>query len=96
MCGGVLVVLAAVVGDCGVGPPSSAGSASALPANPNKCDSTEANDMEAAAVSASSADHGAYPEDEGQVPVDELARRQGERPIKSVDELAPRRHLQDR
>jgi hypothetical protein len=48
----------------------------------------EANDMEAAAMSASSADHGAYPQDEGQLPVEELARRQGVRPIKSVDELA--------
>lgn len=44
--------------------------------------------MEAAAMSASSADPGAYPQDEGQVPVEELARRQGVRPIKSVDELA--------
>lgn len=44
--------------------------------------------MEAAAMSASSADHGAYPQDEGQIPVEELARRQGVRPIKSVDELA--------
>jgi len=41
-----------------------------------------------AAMSASSADHGAYPRDEGQVPVEELARRQGVHPIKSVDELA--------
>jgi hypothetical protein len=48
----------------------------------------EANDMEAAAMSTSSADHGAYPQDEGQVPVEELARRQGVRPIRSVDELA--------
>jgi hypothetical protein len=44
--------------------------------------------MEVAAMSASTADHGGHPQDEGQVPVEELARRQGVRPIKSVDELA--------
>ena len=41
-----------------------------------------------AAMSASSADHGAYPQDDNDVPIEELARRQGVRPIKSVDELA--------
>ena len=42
--------------------------------------------MEAAAMSASS--DGAYLESEAQVPVEELARRQGVRPIRSADELA--------
>ena len=32
-------------------------------------------------MSAGSADYGAYPPDERQVPVEELARRQGVRPI---------------
>ena len=39
-------------------------------------------------MSASSADDGAYPGSEAQVPIEELARRQGVRPIQSADELA--------
>src|SRR5215207_7756387 len=54
--------------------------------NPDQCDTGEANDMEAA-MSASSADYGAYPHDDNDVPVEELARRQGVRPIKSAAEL---------
>jgi transcriptional regulator with XRE-family HTH domain len=53
----------------------------------DQCDTRKADNVEAS-MSADSADYGAYPEDEGQVPVEELARRQGVRPIKSVDELA--------
>jgi hypothetical protein len=47
----------------------------------------EANDLEVAAMSASSADHGAHPQDDNDVPVEELARRQGVRPIRSAAEL---------
>ncbi len=39
-------------------------------------------------MSASSAGYGGYSEDDCQVPVEELARRQGVCPVKSVDELA--------
>jgi hypothetical protein len=39
-----------------------------------------------AAMSASSADYGAYPQEDNDVPVEELARRQGVRPIKSAAE----------
>ena len=41
-----------------------------------------------AAVTASSADYGAYQHDADEVSLEELARRQGVRAIKSVDELA--------
>jgi hypothetical protein len=46
----------------------------------------EADEMEAA-MSASSADYGAHPQDDNDVPVEELARRQGVRPIKSAADL---------
>jgi len=39
-------------------------------------------------MSTSSADYGAHNERSGQVPVEELARQQGVRPIRSADELA--------
>jgi len=41
-----------------------------------------------AAMSASSADHGACRQESDQIPVEELARRQGVRPVRSVEELA--------
>jgi len=41
-----------------------------------------------AAVTASSADYSAYHYDADDISVEELARRQGVRPIKSVDDLA--------
>jgi DNA-binding XRE family transcriptional regulator len=53
----------------------------------DQCDTRKADNVEAA-MSADSADYGAHPESEGQVPVEELARRQGVRPIRSADELA--------
>ena len=39
-------------------------------------------------ASTSSADQRAYPEEADQLPVEELARRQGVRPIRSAHELA--------
>jgi len=39
-------------------------------------------------MSTSSADYGAHGVRSGQVPVEELARQQGVRPIRSADELA--------
>ena len=38
-------------------------------------------------MSVGSTEHGAYPQDDNDVPVEELARRQGVRPIKSAAEL---------
>jgi hypothetical protein len=51
-----------------------------------KCDTGKADNVEAA-MSAGDADFGVYPEGEDQVPIEELARRQGVRPIKSAAEL---------
>jgi hypothetical protein len=40
-----------------------------------------------AAMSAADAGYGAHPQDDNDVPVEELARRQGVRPIRSAAEL---------